>query len=413
MLDITAYRASETLAKTCIPGWRIAQTHNVDHFERVGFPVRLTTLQETAQLLDTMQENRFAAYMQEMGGWTADELYLFVEACRDVIDFQLASYPHRRPILPLSTMISAFAAFKKITAYNPDFSSVLEVGPGCGYVSFFLKRHGALRDYSQIEACESFYILQSMVNNFCFGPRFIDHALPPNESIACDWYVARTSEDLEFSPTFDERPVPAVCNHYPWWRIGELVKLDKKFDIIMSNANLLEFRADALADYLSLYHVVLKEDGILLVQCTGFTAHGTLDGLLTQLHKQGFATAAFFESPNVVSFPVKKGKGLVERVTTRHPEPRKFATNNGVYIKKGHPQFKKYHSESEPAKHFIGDDSFIRDMFFASREGRRNYSFEEIVSKVKSCYPIKLDATTRSKPEGAPIPTPDTAAGRG
>src|SRR5580693_4323103 len=106
MLEPEAYRISERLAKAQLPTWRVAQTHNVDHFEKAGFPVRISTLREVGQLLDTMQENRFEKYMRELGGLTESEYAQVIKACRDAVLLQLTYLSNRRPILPLSTLLS-------------------------------------------------------------------------------------------------------------------------------------------------------------------------------------------------------------------------------------------------------------------------------------------------------------------
>jgi len=41
MLEISDYRLGEQLGRSTISNWRIAETHLVDHFIRVGFPVRI------------------------------------------------------------------------------------------------------------------------------------------------------------------------------------------------------------------------------------------------------------------------------------------------------------------------------------------------------------------------------------
>ena len=144
MLDASTYRTSEQLAKAQMATWRISQTHNVDHFERVGFPVRINSYRDLGQLLDTMQENRFAKYMNELGGLSDAEYELLIDVCCDLIDFQSIYFPNRRAILPISTLLSSFTLFKKMKGINPDFRSVLEVGPGCGYLSLFMRRHAPL-----------------------------------------------------------------------------------------------------------------------------------------------------------------------------------------------------------------------------------------------------------------------------
>src|SRR5690242_7991242 len=119
MLDPQTYRASEHLAKTFLPSWRIAQVHNLDVFEKVGFPVRISTIRELGQIIDTMQEHRFERYMAELGGLTSEEYQLVVQCCIDLVWFQLTYLPHRQPLLPVSTILSAFAIYKKLKGANP------------------------------------------------------------------------------------------------------------------------------------------------------------------------------------------------------------------------------------------------------------------------------------------------------
>jgi hypothetical protein len=258
MLDPQTYRASEQLAKSAIPSWRISQIHNVDHFERAGFPVRIGSIREIGQIVDTMQENRFDRYMTELGGLSRDEYDFVLRMCVDAVRFQLTFLPHRKPVLPISTLLSVFALYKKMLSTHPKFRSVLEIGPGCGYTSFVLRHHRDLDNYSQIEACESFYILQNLVNLHCFGPRFDERALPPEDFRGADYFVNKRA-DMEFSPEVRCPRQEPQCTHYPWWRIGEIATRDRKFDIVTSNANLLEFNAPALDDYLTLMHGAIME----------------------------------------------------------------------------------------------------------------------------------------------------------
>jgi len=161
MLEISDYRLGEQLGRSTISNWRIAETHLVDHFIRVGFPVRIESRHEVGQLLDTMQEKRFEQFMTELGGLSAAEADSLTDALVSSVKFQMAHLPRRNPCVPFSTMLSSLTLYKKIVGIKPDVESVLEVGPGCGYLSYFLAGHESVRNYSQVEACESFYILQS------------------------------------------------------------------------------------------------------------------------------------------------------------------------------------------------------------------------------------------------------------
>jgi len=376
MLEPQQYRANEQLAKSAIPSWRIARIHNLDLFERVGFPVRISTIRELGQIIDTMQENRFDRYMAELGGLSDDEFGLFLEACKDSVRFQLTYLPHRPAVLPLSTLMSALAIYKKIKGAKPDVESILEIGPGCGYVSFFLRHHARLTNYSQIESCESFYILQNLVNVFCFGPRQDERALISNAGSAAD-YFTNPRGDFEVPPPVRATGLSPICFHYPWWRIGELARREASFDVVTSNANLLEFSALALDDYLTLLHRVMKPDGVFFVQCTGFDANGTVPELLDKLYAKGFAPLMFVKESDPTSFPDEGlGRFLKKAITNKIS----FTNNNAVFVKSGHPLFEKYNDYKNYHFQFVAPEPIVRSMFFERPSQRRSYTIEQVTA---------------------------------
>jgi hypothetical protein len=382
MLEPEAYRISERLAKAQLPTWRVAQTHNVDHFEKAGFPVRISSIREVGQLLDTMQENRFEKYMRELGGLTESEYDLIIKACRDAVVMQLTYLPTRRPILPLSTLLSSFTLYKKFLGIDKNFRSVLEIGPGCGYVSFFLKQHAALQNYSQIEACESFYILQNLVNMHCFGPRFEERALVPKEAPMLDFFAPSETQPgyTEISRTIQLNLKRPQCSHYPWWRIGELVSRDQKFQIVTSNANLLEFNRTALDDYLTLLQQVMEPEGLFIVQCTGYPASGSLESLIDKIWEKGFATMMFVLENTPIAAPGQGGStGLLAHLKGEGNGSRTFAVNNCLFVKPGHAQFEKYRDRANCHSHFVSNEPIISDVFFAQSPGRRMYTAQQFI----------------------------------
>lgn len=389
MLEPDTYRSSERLAKAQIASWRLAQTHNVDHFERSGFPVRISGIGEVGQLLDTMQENRFSAYMREFGGLTQSEYGLLLKVCRDAVAFQLTYLPYREPILPISTLLAAFALYKKFLGVDANFRSVLEIGPGCGYLSFFLRHHRALQNYSQIEACESFYILQNLVNVHCFGPRFEERAFLPREVQVHDCYspVEVRPAYTEISPTVRLGPTKPQCSHYPWWRIGELATHDVKFQIVTSNANLLEFNASALEDYLTLIHRVLEPAGVFIVQCTGLAASGTLEFLIEKLWDKGFATLMFVLNDLSIAGPQVSGSASVlSHLRGRTSGLTTFAVNNCMFVKAGHPLFQKYRERGNCSSHSVANEPLVNEVFFARPPERRMYSIDQIVDDTERSF---------------------------
>lgn len=381
MLEISDYRLGEQFGRSTISNWRIAETHLVDHFIRVGFPVRIESRHEVGQLLDTMQEKRFGRFMTELGGLTAAEADSLADALVSSVKFQRAQLPRRRPSVPFSTMISALTLYKKIAGFKPDLQSVLEVGPGCGYLAYFLAGHETLRDYSQVEACESFYVLQSMVNSHVFGHEFCDLAVTAVAD--CALHIHR---DLERPVVLADGEIPAHrCFHYPWWKLGTLHEGVGKYDVVTSNANLNEFTRNALYEYLTIFSRVMKDDGIVVIQCTGFPAHGSTEDLMQVLHKFGFASLFC----GMADENVRANMFGTDRYSSLGFSRKKFALNNLILVKKGHPYYERNTSLKNYAHGFASDFPRLASIFEGGTEkyppdSRRAYSTEEILATVKT-----------------------------
>jgi hypothetical protein len=381
MIEISDYRLGEQLARSTISNWRIAETHLVDHFIRVGFPVRIESRHEVGQLLDTMQEKRFERFMTELGGLTAIEADSLTDALVSSIQFQIANLPRRRPCVPFSTMISSLTLYKKIIGFKPDVQSILEVGPGCGYLSYFLASHETLKDYSLVEACESFYILQSMINSDLFKHEFCDLAATRVTDRAL--HIHR---DLERPVVLADGEVPAYrCYHYPWWTLGMLHEGIGKYDVVTSNANLNEFTRNALYEYLTIFSRALKDDGIFLVQCTGFPAHGSTEDLMQVLHKFGFASLFC----GMADENVRPDMVVTDRYRRLGLHKKKFALNNLILVKKGHPQFTSNVGLRNYSHGFAAEFPRLSHIYEAVTEGysrasRRAYSTDEILLAVKA-----------------------------
>jgi len=332
MIEIQDYRLNERLARAAIPSWWIAETHHTDIFTRIGFPVRIESIHEVGQLIDTMQENRYARFLTEIGGLSEDDVQLLVRALVDSVLFQRARLPRRKPLVPISTMSSALALYKKIAAVKPTIGSILEVGPGCGYLSFFLASNPRLVDYSQVEACESFYVLQSMINAYLFGHRFYDFAIgPPPQDQAL-----HVRKDVEPPMLIDEAELPRrCCFHFPWWTLKTL--LDRKYDVVTSNANLSEFSQPALRDYLTIFSRAMKDDAIFVVQCTGFPGHSTLDQLFDTMHEFRLAPVLIALAHENVT--PERLSNLTEAFSSLGFDRREFALNTILLVKETHPLF--------------------------------------------------------------------------
>ena len=103
-MDIIDYRRAETLAKTALREWRLPLAHMPPTFIDNGFPLRLESRDQLLLILDTMQEDRFDFYVQEMGGLNPSEIHELVDALSAFAAFHLATFPGKTVQLPLSTL---------------------------------------------------------------------------------------------------------------------------------------------------------------------------------------------------------------------------------------------------------------------------------------------------------------------
>jgi hypothetical protein len=386
MLEISEYRYAEAAAKAQIRSWWIAQTHHVDHFEKSGFPVRPSYFFEIGQLLDTMQENRCSLFIKELEGLNTLDLELTINALVQSIEFQLTHFPRRPPLLPISTMLSSLALYKKVVAACAQ-PRVLEVGPGCGYLSFFLSQHAGLREYAQVEAAESFYLLQNRVNAHCFGSGFLELA---HQFDRTDYsFTSRT--DFERGVPLDDRIVRHVkCTHFPWWMLGLLHERGPVYDVVTANANLNEFSRPALKDYLSIFRRVLKSDGVFIVQCTGFTAHGTLEDLFDHLHGYDFAPVLVALAGQVASPAAHVVFG---------DKPKEFALNNLLLVREGHALFRECNDRRNFANGFAIDADLLKRIYTYDGPKER-YTDRQLASEVARVWPGSGDHSC-AQPNGA------------
>lgn len=262
MMDVCAYRAAELHGRARYPTWR--DVPSLDAFSLAGFPQRVESLSELGLLLDTMQEGRADAYRREMGELSPEDKDLLAAAQRCQLDFVGAFFQNREPKPAIDTMLAMLCVYRKIRTAAPGFKRILEIGPGCGYLSFFLREHEGLDEYAQIEACESFYLLQHMVNIYCFGAA-----------------------------------VRERVTHYAWWEVDQLDSADRgtEFDVVTSNACLLECPPAWQDRYIKLAARVLPRGGKFVAQCLGRSVHGTQATLDERFHAHGFTTVSL-RGPN-------------------------------------------------------------------------------------------------------------------
>ncbi|MGE4267711.1 MAG: hypothetical protein AB7F25_09760 [Deferribacterales bacterium] len=285
MLDINLYRENEDLHSRLLSNWREKARHSLDVFEKNGYPVRVKNISHLRQILNTMSEGIYAPIMDELGGLSDKELEILVSVAVDVLRFQRQHFDVRPLIVPFENMLKDLLLYNLIMKM-PN-RNILDIGPGNGLLAFYLSRHNEI-SYHQVEACESFYMLNHYQNTYLYGSGFRQTAAEVNFS--CDGFYTRNSD--VYIP--QEQYIESVetekrCVQYPWWKLNVLKNSGISYDIIFSNANLLEFSVDALLDYLELISKKLKPDGVFIAYGFGNPTYFDNDHLMSVLYDHKFA----------------------------------------------------------------------------------------------------------------------------
>ena len=137
MISAELYTLSENEAVSN-DGMKVLQeVHRPIVFDGTGFKTQASHLFELMDIVDSMQDNRFSSYMNELCGFSDEELDIFLSAANQLVSFQQYLFQTDKVVVPFDALISHFALFLKISGFR-HFERVLEVGPGCGYLSLFL-----------------------------------------------------------------------------------------------------------------------------------------------------------------------------------------------------------------------------------------------------------------------------------
>jgi len=289
IIDPAAYNRIEQRYKLQMP-IVIRQALNLEVFEKFGFPIKVDSIVDLRLFLNTMQDGRFKQYFDELGGITQSDNKLFLEALKKHLELQKKYFPNDELIVPLDIMMSGLLIAKKLHYFVPDITRILEIGPGVGQTSFFLSSYvNNLKSVCFVEACQSFYILQSLTFDHVYGESFKEHG-HDSEHIKFNhlW------KDLSINEYSHETTITNLnfnncsIHHYPYFKFPEIKNSDNhKYDLIMANACLNEISIAALNIYLDgIKRDLISEGGYLFYQCPGLNHDGR--NIVKILNDHGF-----------------------------------------------------------------------------------------------------------------------------
>jgi hypothetical protein len=254
------YDEQEQKAKVQFPVLYEDQKWSVEDSEEwashLDFPLRIKDFSELGCLLNRFQRGRYEGYMAELDGLTDKEIDQFKNAIHkiEILGTQyLKNYD-----IPLDQLMSALAIHRKIRIAKQGPISILEVGPGAGLTSLFFSQDPEIINYTQIETCQSLYLLQELVNEIS-GMK---------------------------------------VNHLTWWQ--EVPKI--QYDVITANACLAEMTDRGLERYLDIFDQRSHDKTLLLVQCPGGEVSRTEQDVLKLIKHSGW----FFKRESVWGDPILK-----------------------------------------------------------------------------------------------------------
>jgi hypothetical protein len=238
VLDVDTYDVAERAAAQKYPN-RILQAFYPEMFATLGYPTRVECVRQLWRYVDLMQETRTHHNVEVLlQGLTTEEFELFKHVTRIVDDHAGKQFGRRAHATAALTRAIHVLRLIKI-ATGSARPTVLEVGPGCGYLAMLLVMEGY--PYIGTDVVQAFYLYQSHMLS-CVAKNLRELAV----------------EDCDILTV--EQPEPGTAIHVPWWKwitlTPEKVKLSA--GIMTSNHVLCEMHPSSMAYMAVLGHRFLS-----------------------------------------------------------------------------------------------------------------------------------------------------------
>jgi hypothetical protein len=269
MIDPQQYDDAERLAMSQIGDWRIINTFRPNFFEAGGFPIKISNTGEIRYLFSVMNGAMDAdRVLRELRGLRVDDMKIIMRAISKFVKFHITTFGSMSVSIPFTSFLYYYSLYKKLMNF-PNHKSILDIGPGLGYLSLFFSDDNSFQRYNQIEVTQSLYVLQSCLNSFVFQqdqqnlgvsfPDLANYALPLRLP---DGRRADDTIDLALDQSFR-------CSLYPWWKLNDAFK--QKYDIIMCNENMCEMDTVSFVFFAQKIRECLTPDGVFFVHGFGKT----------------------------------------------------------------------------------------------------------------------------------------------
>jgi hypothetical protein len=227
LLDVATYDAAEEVAAGQFSN-RIVQAFYPEMFTTLGYPMRVKRAEQLWRYIDVMHETRTDHNIEVLlQGMTSEEFELYKRVVKIVDEHATKNFNMRaHPTAALLRAIHALRLIKIVT--GSERPTVLEVGPGCGYLAMLLVMEGY--PYIGTEVTQAFYLYQN---------HMLSHVATQLHELA--------AEDGDILTV--AQPKPGTAIHIPWWKWITLTpeKIKLSAGIMTSNHVLCEMHPSSMA----------------------------------------------------------------------------------------------------------------------------------------------------------------------
>jgi len=168
---IDAYNAAEQIGRCQVPN-RAIQAFGLEAFSSVGYPFRISLAGELWRYHDVHQEGRLARnlnLLDSVGG--IEDLEIARQAANSLMDFSNRHFGFASAGKDaLSRACYQYALLCRVLSRYPKPWTILEVGPGCGYLGLLVGLSG--HRYIALEASQAMYVYQSSLFAYVFANEY-------------------------------------------------------------------------------------------------------------------------------------------------------------------------------------------------------------------------------------------------
>jgi hypothetical protein len=169
---IARYGAAEQAGRAKVPNLAI-QAFSLEVFQAIGYPHRISSSRELWRYHDVMQDGRLEQNLGLLGSAMDGEVDLVQRAADAIVDFSFSVFGFASAGKDmLSRAVYQYSLLASVLDGVPRPWTILEVGPGCGYLGVLLGLAG--HRYIALEASQAFWVHQSALLQHVFGEEYSD-----------------------------------------------------------------------------------------------------------------------------------------------------------------------------------------------------------------------------------------------